>query len=88
MLNSLGERAGSVQPLIKIGQWYTIEVPLKIPFNTIQWYLLVIRPTVFWTVYFTIENHWKYHSSNGILNGIPRGIEWYTIEWYLDRSMV
>ena len=33
--------------LIKIGQWYTIEVPLKIPFNTIQWYLLVIRPTVF-----------------------------------------
>ena len=64
--------------LIRIGQWYTIEVPLKIPFNTIQWYLLVIRPTVFWTVYFTIENHWKYHSSNGILNGIPRGIEWYT----------
>ena len=33
--------------LIKIGQWYTIEIPLKIPFNTIQWYLLVIRPTVF-----------------------------------------
>ena len=36
-----------VDTLIKIGQWYTIEIPLKIPFNTIQWYLLVIRPTVF-----------------------------------------
>ena len=34
-------------PLIKIGQWYIIEIPLKIPFNTIQRYLLVIRPTVF-----------------------------------------
>ena len=38
---------GGWRALIKIGQWYIIEIPLKMPFNTIEWYLLVIRPTVF-----------------------------------------